>query len=99
MVETILREEKSNFRIYIKDLGQIKLHDMSLSNDDTCMTVVKSLYSENSLNRPFKKINLEEGLLRRIISLSRDPRNPEHKLGEIEELRNELKSKYSINLY
>ena len=98
MVETILREDKPNQRIYLRKIGQIKLGDMSLSNDDLCMLVVKSLYSEGSLNSPFKKIDIEDSLLKKIIQLSTDSRNPEYKLKEIQELKRELKFKYSIAL-
>jgi hypothetical protein len=98
MVETIVREENSNSRIYIKDLGQINLYDMSLSNDKLCMTVVESLYLENSLNPPFKKLDVDNGLLKRIISLSRDTRTFEYKHKEIKEIRDELKTRYSLNL-
>jgi hypothetical protein len=97
MAETILREENSKSRIYVKGLGQIILKDMSLNNDDLCMTVVNCLYSERSLNPPFKRLDLEESLLRKIINLSRDSRALEHKYREIEDLRNELSTKYSVN--
>ncbi|MBW2990106.1 hypothetical protein KY348_00200 [Candidatus Woesearchaeota archaeon] len=100
MTEVIIRAGVFSSILYMQNLGIISLNNMSLDTNQAHLTIANHLYSQSELTFPYKRIDIEEGILERILTLSKNPlENLEAKNKEVKEIRAELKEKYVIDVF
>jgi len=100
MIEVVIREGVFGSIIYLENIGRISLRDMSIDGHEICIEEAKQIYLKKDLTFPYKKIEIEEGLLERIVNFAKNP--PEDtrlKNQQIEDLREQLRENYSIDVF